>query len=69
MKKVFAWLILSACMAAPSFAGDVVGHGAKVAGKDSAKVATVAGKDSAKVATVAVKNSAKAAKKAAKFLS
>ncbi len=79
MKKVFALMILTACMAVPSFAGDVVGHGVKVAGKDSAKFATVAGKDSAKAAkvagkdsakaaTVGAQNAAKAAKKVARFL-
>ena len=31
-----------------SFAGDVVGHNAKVAGKDTAKAATVVTKDAAK---------------------
>jgi len=42
MKKIFALVVLSVCMAVPSFAGDVVGHSVKVAGKDSAKVAAVA---------------------------
>jgi hypothetical protein len=35
MKKLFALVVLSLCMAAPSFGADVVGHSAKVAGKDS----------------------------------
>jgi len=48
MKKIFALVVLSVCMAVPSFAGDVVGHSVKVAGKDSAKVAAVAAKDTAK---------------------
>lgn len=53
MKKIFALVVLSLCVAAPSFAGDVLGHSAKVAGKDSAKAVAVAGKDTAK-ATVKV---------------
>lgn len=48
MKKLFAMVVLTGCLAIPSFAGDVVGHGAKVAGKDSAKVVTVTAKKSAK---------------------
>ena len=34
MKKLFALVALSLCMAAPSFGADLVGHSAKVAGKD-----------------------------------
>lgn len=48
MKKLFAVIALASCLAVPSFAGDVVGHSAKVAGKDTAKAATVATKDTAK---------------------
>ena len=48
MKKAFALVVLSLCMAIPSFAGDVVGHSAKVAGKYSAKAVSVAAKDTAK---------------------
>lgn len=48
MKKLFALVVLSLCMAVSSFAGDVVVHGAKVAGKDTAKAATVAAKSTAK---------------------
>ena len=55
MKKVFALIVLSFCVAAPSFAGDVVGHSAKVAGKDTGKAVAVAGKDSAKATVKAVK--------------
>ena len=55
MKKVFAVVVLSICVAAPSFAGDVVGHSVKVAGKDSAKAVAVAGKDTAKAAVKVVK--------------
>jgi hypothetical protein len=49
MKKLFTLVLLTACLAIPSFARDVVGHGVKVAGKDSAKVATVTAKTSARV--------------------
>jgi hypothetical protein len=55
MKKVVALVVLSACMAVPSFAGDVVGHSVKVAGKDSAKAVTVAAKDTAKAGVAVVK--------------
>lgn len=48
MKKLFAVIALTSCLAVPSFASDVIGHSAKVAGKDTAKVATVATKDTAK---------------------
>ena len=48
MKKLFALVVLTGCLAVPSFAGDVVGHSAKVAGKDTAKVATVTAKGTAK---------------------
>ena len=50
MKKLFALVVLTGCLAVPSFAGDVVGHSVKVAGKDSAKVATVTAKSTAKAA-------------------
>ena len=55
MKKVFALVVLSGCMAVPSFAGDVVGHSVKVAGKDSAKAVTIAAKDTAKAGVALVK--------------
>jgi hypothetical protein len=55
MKKVFALVVLSACMAVPSFAGDVVGHSVKVVGKDSAKAATVSAKDTAKAGVAVAK--------------
>jgi hypothetical protein len=35
MKKVLALVALALCVSAPSFGADVVGHSAKVAGKDS----------------------------------
>jgi len=55
MKKVFALVVLSVCMAVPSFAGDVVGHSVKIAGKDSAKAVTVTAKDTAKAAVAVAK--------------
>jgi len=57
MKSLFALvvLVLTACLTAPSFAGDVVGHGAKVAGKDSAKAAKVGVKDTAKASVSVVR--------------
>jgi hypothetical protein len=48
MKKLLALVVLTGCLAVPSFAGDVVGHSAKVAGKDTAKAATVTAKGTAK---------------------
>ena len=50
MKKLIALALMTGCLAIPSFAGDVVGHSVKVAGKDTAKAATVTAKDSAKAA-------------------
>ena len=55
MKKLFALVALASCFAVPSFAGDVVGHGVKVAGKDSAKAVTLTAKDSAKAGVKVVK--------------
>jgi acyl dehydratase len=54
MKKL-ALIVFSICLAAPVFAGDVVGHSVVVAGKDSGKAVTVAGKDTAKATVKAVK--------------
>lgn len=48
MKKLLAVVSLASCLAVPSFAGDVIGHSAKVASKDTTKAATVATKDTAK---------------------
>ncbi|HET6180369.1 MAG TPA: hypothetical protein VFE61_25850 [Candidatus Sulfotelmatobacter sp.] len=53
MKQVFGLIVLTACIAVPSFASDVVGHRVKVTGKDSARTVKVTAKDSAK-AVVAV---------------
>jgi predicted S18 family serine protease len=55
MKKLMTLVVLTSCLAIPSFAGDVVGHSAKVVGKDSAKAVTVTAKDSAKAVTAAAK--------------
>ena len=53
--KVLALVLLSACMAVPSFAGDIVGHSVKVAGKHTAKAATVTAKDTAKAGVAVAK--------------
>jgi hypothetical protein len=55
MKNLFALVVLTACLTVPSFAGDVVGHSAKTAGRDSAKAAQVAAKDTAKASVAVVK--------------
>ena len=55
MKKLFALIALTNCLAVPSFAGDVVGHSAKVSGKDSAKVVTTTAKGTAKAGAKVVK--------------
>ncbi len=55
MKKLFALVALSVCMAAPSFGADVVGHSAKVAGKDTYKAAKVTAKDTGKAGKALVK--------------
>ena len=55
MKKVFALVVLSLCMAAPSFGADVVGHSVKVAGKDSYTVAKASAKETGKAGKAVVK--------------
>jgi hypothetical protein len=55
MKNLFVLVVLTACLAVPSFAGDVVGHSAEAAGRDSAKAAKVAAKDTAKASVAVVK--------------
>jgi hypothetical protein len=55
MKKLFALVVLSLCVTAPSFGADVVGHSAKVAGKDSYKAAKVSAKETGKAAKAVVK--------------
>ena len=52
MKKLLA---LAVCMSASSFGADVVGHSAKVAGKDTYKVAKVSVKDTGKAAKTVVR--------------
>jgi uncharacterized GH25 family protein len=56
MKKIFALIVLSLCMAAPLFGADhVVTHSAKVVGKDSYKAVAVSAKDVGKAGKAAVK--------------
>ena len=47
--------VLFLCVAAPSFGADVVGHSAKVVGKDSYKVAKVSAKETGKAGRAFVK--------------
>ena len=75
MKKLLAVAVLSLCVSAPSFGADVVGHSAKVAGKDSYKAAAVsakeagkAGKDSFKALKVSARETGHAGKSVVKFL-
>ena len=53
MKKLLALVALALSISASSFGADVVGHSAKVAGKDTYKVAKASAKDTGK-ATIAV---------------
>jgi hypothetical protein len=53
MKRIFVLLVLSLCIAVPSFAGDVIGHSVAAVGKESGKAVAVTAKDTAK-ATAAV---------------
>ena len=55
MKKVFALVVLSVCMATPSFGADVIGHSAEVVGKDSYKAAKVSAKETGKAGKAFVK--------------
>jgi hypothetical protein len=55
MKKLFALVVLSVCMAAPSFGADAIGHSAKIAGKDSYKAAKTSVKDTGKAGIAVVK--------------
>jgi hypothetical protein len=57
MKKLLALVTLAVCVSGPSFGADVLGHSAKVAGKDTYKTAKVS-----------VKSTGKAAKSVVKFL-
>ncbi len=45
MKELFALVVLSLCMAAPSFGADIVGHSAQVAGKDSYRAVKISAKE------------------------
>lgn len=55
MKKLLTLVVLTGCLAVPSFAGDVVGHSVKVAGKDSAKAVAVTAKTTAKAGVAVAK--------------
>jgi hypothetical protein len=55
MKKVLALVALALCVSAPSFGADVVGHSAKVAGKDSYKDAKVSAKETGKAGKAVAK--------------
>ena len=55
MKKTLALVVLALCVSAPSFGADVVGHSAKVVGKDSYKVAKVSAKETGKAGRAFVK--------------
>ena len=55
MKKLLALLALALCMSASSFGADVVGHSAKVVGKDTYKVTKASAKDAGKAAITVVK--------------
>jgi hypothetical protein len=75
MQKLFALVVLSLCMAAPSFGADVVGHSAEVVGKESYKAAKFAaketdhaGEDSYKAVKFSAKKTGHAGKAFVKFL-
>ncbi len=55
MKNVLAVAILTICVAAPSFAADVVGHSVKVTGKETYKAAKLSAKDTAKAGKAVAK--------------
>ena len=55
MKKLVILVALSLCMVAPSFGADVVGHSAKVVGKDTYKVAKVSARETGKAGKAIVK--------------
>jgi opacity protein-like surface antigen len=55
MKNILAVVALAVCMAVPSFASDVIGHSAKVTGKETYKTAKVSLKDTAKAGKAVVK--------------
>ncbi|HUD65198.1 MAG TPA: hypothetical protein VMQ17_11495 [Candidatus Sulfotelmatobacter sp.] len=55
MKKLLALVALALCMSASSFGADVVGHSAKVAGKDTYTVVKASAKDTGKATKALVK--------------
>lgn len=55
MKKVLALVALALCVSVPLFGADVVGHSAKVAGKDSYKAAKVSAKETGKAGKAVAK--------------
>jgi hypothetical protein len=55
MKRLLALVTLAVCVSTPLFGADVVGHSAKVAGKDTYKAAKVSAKDTGKAAKSVVK--------------
>lgn len=55
MKKLLALGAFALCISASSFGADVVGHSAKVAGKDTYKVVKASVKDTGKAAVTIVK--------------
>ncbi len=55
MKKFFALVVLSLFIAAPSFGSDVVGHSAKVVGKDSYRAAKISAKTAGHAGKAVVK--------------
>jgi uncharacterized GH25 family protein len=56
MKKVSALVVLSLCMAVPSFGAEhVVTHTTKVVGKDSYRAVAISAKDVGKAGKAAVK--------------
>jgi len=55
IKKLLALVALALCMSASSFGADVVGHSAKVAGKDTYTVVKASAKDTGKATKALVK--------------
>lgn len=55
MKKLLVVVALAICVSAPSFGPNVVGHSAKVAGKDSYTVAKASAKETGKAGKAVVK--------------
>ena len=55
MKTLVVLVALSLCMVAPSFGADVVGHSAKVVGKNTYKVAKVSANETSKAGRAIVK--------------